>query len=151
MGTYHARYSTRLEHPMDDVWRFLTTDDSWRKPFVRDVEALQDGEPRVGAQYANTIAVGPMKYRAVNEIIRLDPPRHMAWKDVSEKGPVRTVEGSYTLEPDDGGTRFTLSIDGATKGMPAPLARLIVDKVMAPKMLRQLTEGVDRTSEGRGC
>lgn len=142
IGTYKAKFTRHLDAPVEDVWDFVATHDSWREPFVKDVEPLDEGDLEVGTRYQNVASLGPFSFRLVNEIIRLEPPHHMAWTDVSQKGPIRTVEGSYDLEPADGGTKFTLSLHGETRGIPSAIAQLMTERFIAPKLLSQLEEGV---------
>lgn len=145
-SSYQIEFTRLIEAPIEAVWEYVTTNDRWRRPFIASVQPLGDGGLRVGSRFENEAAAGPMSFRLVNEIIRLDPPRHMAWKDVTEKTPpLRTIEGSYNLESVNGSTRFTLALHSEASGMPAFLAKFFTKTFVAPKLLRQLEEGVEES------
>jgi len=103
--------TTLLHHAPDVVWRFLTddrNDASWRQPWVIAVRALSDGPLAVGSRYETTYRFFGRRQVVVVEITELDAPRRMAWRQVDDP-TVDCNDGSYDLEPVDGGTRFTVT------------------------------------------
>lgn len=145
-SSYEVEFTRLVDAPIEAVWAYLTTNDSWRRPFIESVRPLGDSGLQVGSRFENEAAVGPMSFRLVNEIIHLDPPRHMAWKDVTEKTtPLRTIEGSYNLESEGEGTRFTLSLHSEVTGIPAFLAKFFTKTFVGPKLLAQLEDGVEES------
>lgn len=104
--------TTVLDHPPGVVWQFLTSeanDVNWRGPWVRSVRALSPGPVAIGTRYETVYRFFGRLERVVVEITELDPPRHMAWRQV-ESETVESNVGSYELEAVDGGrTRFTVT------------------------------------------
>ena len=144
IGSYRAKFTRHLDAAVQEVWDFVTSNDSWREPFIQNVVPLDNEDLDVGKRYQNEASFGPFSFRVVNQITALQPPRHMAWTDISQRGPIRTAEGSYDLEPTDGGTEFTLSLHGETCGIPSKIAQVMTERFVAPKLLSQLEEGVSR-------
>jgi hypothetical protein len=56
------------------------------------------------------VAIGPLKFPYVNELTAYEPPRRVAWKAISSAGWLIGSSGSYTLEDENGRTRFTHEI-----------------------------------------
>ena len=101
----------QLEHPPDVVWRFLTDDRNdakWRAPWVQSVRQLTDGALAIGTRYETVYRFFGQEQVIVVEVTELDAPRLLAWRRV-EDPRVLYDDGSYSLEPADGGTRFTVT------------------------------------------
>jgi hypothetical protein len=64
----------------------------------------------VGTRYKGVIGLGPLKSPYVNELTAYEPPRKLAWKAISSAGWLIGSSGSYTLEDENGRTRFTHEI-----------------------------------------
>lgn len=74
--------------------------------WMADAESIEFvGEQRRGVGTAMRVAtrVGPLRTMDMMEFTAWDPPRTMA---IRHQGIV-TGEGAFTLEPEDGGTKFT--------------------------------------------
>ena len=103
--------TTVLHHAPDAVWDFLTTetnDVNWRRPWVVSVRKLTDGPLAVGSRYETVYRFFGQRQTVIVEIAALDAPRQMAWRQVDEP-TIAFNDGSYQLEPADGGTRFTVT------------------------------------------
>lgn len=76
------------------------------------------------------------------EITAYEPDERLAFRAIA--GPVRP-EGSYTLEPIDGGTRVTFVLQcsprGAAKVMTPMVAKTMRSEVSQLERLRELLEG----------
>lgn len=132
---------------MEDVWDFVTSDDTWREPFIQGVRQVSGSGLEEGARYENVASAGPISFTLINEIIEVEPERRLTWRDVTPKpGPLRTIEGSYILEPADGGTDFTLKLHSETRGLPAGAAKFFTKTFIAPKLLAQLEKGLEGDS-----
>ena len=71
------------------------------------------------------------------------PPTELGWKQVNEGTFV--TDGSYRLEPANGGTRFTLTLTGEGRGFFKLLEKRFAryqDQKVIPLFLRQLKEAV---------
>ena len=100
-----------LDRPIDDVWDFLTSDRndvSWRGPWLLAVRQVGDAPMAVGTRYESDYVFFGRKDTVVTELTVVAPPRRLAWKQVG-RGTLAINDGSYELEPVDGGrTRFTV-------------------------------------------
>lgn len=77
----------------------------------------------------------------MTEITAKEPPTLFSWKQVN-KGTF-VADGSYRLEPANGGTRFTLELTGEGRGMFKPFEKAFgryQNKRVIPRFLRQLQE-----------
>lgn len=146
MGTFTFHATTELDAPVEAVWDYVTTHDQWRQPFVASVEQIAGDGPQVGARYESTARMGPTTITLVNEIVTVEPPTRLQWKQISD-GSVRTELGTYRLEDlGQGRTRFTVEHNTRTSGLMAPMSAVMPwfnDRVVAPRLLRQLREGVN--------
>ena len=103
--------TTQFRQPPDAVWAFLTTasnDAGWRKPWVVSVRQPSDGPLAVGSRFETVYRFFGQRQVVIVELTELDPPHRMAWRQVDEPTVVFN-DGSYDLEPSDGGTRFTVT------------------------------------------
>jgi uncharacterized protein YndB with AHSA1/START domain len=138
--------SVVLAKPVEEVWRFLTDPDrdtNWRRPHVLSSRKLTDGPLGVGSRFETVNKFWGKKETVVTEIIAMDPPRLLSWKQVN-KGTFVT-DGSYRLEPANEGTRFTLTLVGEGKGLFKLLAKRFAryqDREVIPLFLQQLKEAV---------
>jgi uncharacterized protein YndB with AHSA1/START domain len=122
-----ATNSVQIHRPAEEVFAFLadgSNDRLWRQD-VLDIH-LRSGEGK-GAVYEQGVK-GPFGRRvaADYEIIRYEPNRRLAFRAIA--GPVRP-EGVYQLEPIDGGTRVTFSLQCSPTGL-AKLITPVVAKTM---------------------
>jgi uncharacterized protein YndB with AHSA1/START domain len=139
---FTVQESVIIDRPLEAVWHYVVEHDEWRHPEVKEVRKLTDGDPGVGTQYEDTIEMMGQEMTVVNEITEFNPPNRMAWEQVSEEGPVRTVEGSYELEPVDGKTRFTLTGTYEATGLTQVISPIIRGQIdsMFERFVEQLKE-----------
>ncbi len=107
-----ARTSLVINKPVEEVWAYLNDhshETVWRRPSLKSLKQVGD-RPRVGTRYEGVIALGPLKFPYVNELVSYDPPHKLAWKAISSAGWLIGSAGSYTLEDEKGRTRFTHEI-----------------------------------------
>ena len=123
-----ASYSVVIGRPIDAVFAFIADGErcpEWR-PGVLDIKrASGDG---VGTRYTQGIK-GPMGRRvaADYEVTVFEPPRRLEFQTVT--GPARP-HGRYDLEPVDGGTRLTFSLDATLSGIQRLLMGSMVQRTM---------------------
>jgi hypothetical protein len=110
--------SSDLEVTPARLWDFLiseTNDVNWRAPWLRSVRRLSDGPVGVGTRYESAYRFFGRDETVSVELIELDPPRRMAWRQVGD-GSLAINDGRYDLEPIDSGTRFTVTGTIASPG-----------------------------------
>ena len=135
-----------LDKPVEEVFRFLTDpgrDTNGRRPHVLSSCKLTDGPLGVGSRFETVNKFWGKKETVVTEITSMQPPTEVGWKQVN-KGTFVT-DGSYRLEPANGGTRFTLRLTGEGKGFFKLLEKRFAryqDQKVIPLFLRQLKEAV---------
>ena len=122
-----AQNTVQIALPPADVFAFLadgSTNMQWRSG-VTDIR-LKSGDGR-GAVYEQGVK-GPFGRRvpADYEITSYEPNRRIGFRAIV--GPVRP-EGSYELEPTDGGTRLTFKLSCSPTGF-AKLMTPVVAKTM---------------------
>jgi carbon monoxide dehydrogenase subunit G len=123
-----ASYSVVIGRPIDTVFSFIADGErctEWR-PGVLDIKrAPGDG---LGARYTQGVK-GPMGRRvaADYEVTVFEPPRRLDFQTVT--GPARP-HGRYDLEPVDGGTRLTFSLDATLGGLQRLLMGSMVQRTM---------------------
>lgn len=138
--------SVDLPKPIEDVYRFLTEaqqETDWRRPYVLSSRKLTEGPVDVGTRFETVNHFWGKKETVVTEITAKQPPTLLSWKQVN-KGTFVT-DGSYRLEPGNGGTTFTLELIGEGRGFFKPLEKVFAryqDKRVIPRFLRQLSEAL---------
>jgi uncharacterized protein YndB with AHSA1/START domain len=134
--------SVVLDKPIDDVYRFLTEakqETDWRSPYVLSSRQLTDGPVGVGSRFETVNRFWGKKETVVTEVTAMEPPTLLAWKQVNTGTFV--ADGSYRLEPANGGTRMTLELTGTGRGLFKPLEKTFAryqEKTVIPRFLRQL-------------
>lgn len=145
MSRFEVRVTTRLDVTAQAAWDYLMSHDDWRLPYVPTVTKLTEGEIDVGSRFEDKVRGGGRTWTVINEMTRVEAPHKLTWRQVNKDGPTTTIEGSYLLEPADGGTDFTLhgvyETNGSGSG-PAWLNRWILTKRVYPRFLRQLRSAV---------
>jgi uncharacterized membrane protein len=105
---------TRIERsivigrPVDEVFEFthdLTRNPLWQTTLV-ELEVLTDGPMRTGTRWQEARRFLGKRIETVLELTEYEPNTRSAVKMVS--GPV-PLTGTYTFEPVDGATRFTVT------------------------------------------
>jgi carbon monoxide dehydrogenase subunit G len=125
---HSATYSVTINRPPSEVFAFVADGEKcpqWR-PGVLDIKRVSgDG---VGTTYSQGVK-GPMGRRiaADYEVTVLEPDRHLEFQTLT--GPARP-HGRYDLEPVDGGTRLTFSLDAQLTGLSKLLMGSAVQKTM---------------------
>jgi carbon monoxide dehydrogenase subunit G len=124
----HASHQVIIARPVEAVFAFVADGEQcprWRSG-VLDIKRIS-GEG-VGTRYAQGVA-GPMGRRvaADYEITVHDPPRRIEFQTLA--GPVRP-HGRYDLEPAEGGTRLTFSLDAPLSGLRRLLMGSMVQRTM---------------------
>ena len=107
-----ARTSVVINRPVEAVWAYVndhSNDPVWRRPSLKSLKQVGD-RPGVGTRYEGVIALGPIRSPYVNELTAYEPPRRLAWKAISSAGWLIGSAGSYTLDDENGRTRFTHEI-----------------------------------------
>lgn len=138
--------SVVIDKPVDEVWAFLTEparDTNWRRPHVLSSRQLTDGPLGVGTRFETVNKFWGKKEIVVTEVTEVQPPTLLAWTQVN-KGTFVT-DGSYRLEPADGGTKFTLGLVGEGKGLFKSLEKRFAryqDRSVIPLFLQQLKEAI---------
>ncbi len=134
---FTVEHSIDIDASPDAVYRYLATNDDWRRPTMKSVTALTDGPMRVGSRYETRGRAGGVPFRVVNEITHHDSPRRLAWKEISSTSPVVCIEGCYQLDPAGAGTRFTLrNTYTARVRLATPLLRWVITRQTGRMMPR---------------
>jgi carbon monoxide dehydrogenase subunit G len=138
-----ALSSIVINRPVGDVFAFLAdaeNDKRWR-PGV--VEIRRRSGTGAGAVYDQRVK-GPLGRQIVAdvEIVEFEPQRRIAFRTIA--GPVRP-EGSYELEPVDGGTRVTFELRAQLRG-PSKLMAPMVASTMRSEVsqLERLRQELER-------
>ncbi|HEY7937704.1 MAG TPA: SRPBCC family protein [Candidatus Limnocylindrales bacterium] len=123
-----AKYAVTINRPPSDVFAFVADGEKcpqWR-PGVLDIKRVSgDG---AGTRYSQGVK-GPMGHRiaADYEVTVFEPDRRLEFQTTT--GPARP-HGRYDLEPVDGGTRLTFSLDAQLTGVSKLLMGSAVQKTM---------------------
>ena len=145
--SFTVKESILIDRPREDVWAYVVEHDDWRRPDVVEVRKLTEGPPGAGTRYEDTVPMMGREMTVVNEVLRFEPPGYISWTQVSDEGPVQTVEGSYELESVDGKTRFTLSGTYEASGLLRLLTLLIRRQLQNdtfPTFVSQLKEILEK-------
>jgi carbon monoxide dehydrogenase subunit G len=141
--------SIEIEREPDDVFNFVTDPNRTRlwQTTVAETSQTPSGAMTVGTRVMDTRRFMGRRIESEWEVIEHDPPRRSVIRAVS--GPI-SFSGSYTLAPDAGGTRLTVSIDLNAAGffrLAEPVFAQIARRELASNLghLKDLLEaGVDR-------
>jgi hypothetical protein len=122
----HVEEDIVIARPPEDVFEFVTSPENDRLWSSTAVERrLEGNEPiRVGSRINAVDKFLGRRIESVFEVTEHEPPRRSAIRFVS--GPIR-AEGTYLLEPTDGGTRFRWTLDA-----PPGLGGLYLGRVTDP-------------------
>jgi uncharacterized protein YndB with AHSA1/START domain len=145
-----ARTSVVINRPIEAVWAYLndhSNEARWRRPSLKHLEQLGNEPAGVGTRYQGVIGVGPLKSPYVNELTAYEPPRKLAWKAISSAGWLIGSSGSYTLEDENGRTRFTHEIKLEPNNFAGRLVMPVVGasgSSMVMPMIKQLKQELER-------
>jgi hypothetical protein len=122
----HVEEDIVIARPPEDVFEFVTSPENDRLWSSTAVERRVEGnEPiRVGTRINAVDKFLGRRIESVFEVTEHEPNRRSGIRFVS--GPIR-AEGSYALEPVDGGTRFRWTLDA-----PPGLGGLYLGRVTDP-------------------
>jgi carbon monoxide dehydrogenase subunit G len=132
--------SVHVEAPPERVWAFVS--DVRRCPewvaFTDGMGHVDDGDPGVGFRYTEYGSVGPLRSESEWRIVEFDPPRRQV-----HVGDMGIVDGEPTIavEPEDGGTRWTRTVELEVLPRLRPVERLLDRLVLRRRMAR----GLERT------
>lgn len=112
MGQLSGSASADIDAPIDEVWAVIEDVESapeWQKG-MNSMQAIErDGEDR--AELCVTESDAGVKAVKTHVRFSYDPPRKLSWRQ--EKGDLKSLEGSWTLEEiGDGRTRATYALHG---------------------------------------
>ena len=140
--------STEIDAPLDEVWAVVEdvlAAPEWQGGLVR-VSALErddEGRPTL-VETENDI-----KVRTVKTEVRFsyEPPTRLSW--TQEKGDLKSVEGSWTLEDLGGGrTRATYEIDSDPGRMLGMLIRGPVESAVRSMLVNARPDELKKRVEG---
>ena len=85
----------------------------WRS-LVKKIEVVGGGPVRQGSQVLVTMDLMGKVKQGISEIWRYDPPRRLGFRNTASSV---TGQFEYILEPEQGGTRITFTIDVRPHGL----------------------------------
>lgn len=123
MGRLGGEASAEIDAPIEDVWvvvEDVATAPDWQGGLVsiRAIETDDEDRPTLVESESD------IKVRTVKTLVRFsyDGPEKLSW--VQEKGDLKSVEGSWTLEDlGDGRTKATYTLDSDPGRMIGMLIR----------------------------
>jgi uncharacterized membrane protein len=110
-----VEHSVVIERPAEQVWEYVhdpSNDTVWQSSLVESKE-LTEGSMRVGTKIAETRRFLGKRFDVSYEVTEFEPYQRSAIRTIG--GPIPT-SGVYALEPVDGGTRFTASMETDAHG-----------------------------------
>ncbi len=150
--SFRLRKEIHIDRAPSDVWPHVASLDEelrWRRPYV--VELATNGDPVApGTRVEGTTRAFGITDTYVNEVTEAAAPRRLAWRGVEASGGLMGTRGAYELEPEGAGTRFTLRMEYAPRGLAGrlqePLLRLVLGRIGA-RFVRQL-KGLAESTAG---
>ena len=104
----HVETSTHIDRPVEHVFAYI--DDLSHLPeWIDIIDDSTASEPttRVGTRVTNRIDLLGRHFRNVLEVVEREPHRKITLR----ADQPFTVTGTFLVEPEDGGTRFTAILD----------------------------------------
>jgi uncharacterized protein YndB with AHSA1/START domain len=104
----HVETSTHINRPAEEVFAYI--DDLSHLPEWIDIiddSVASESTTRIGTQVTNRIDLLGRHFRNVLEVVEREPNRRLS---LQAKQPF-DVTGTFVVEPEDGGTRFTVLLD----------------------------------------
>jgi hypothetical protein len=116
-GMTRLQHSVTIERPIADVWDYVVdarNDPAW---FTNVVAVGRGGdEPAaVGVEVEQTVKLAPGLRRPIRFVVTEHEPTTRSAVRIT-RGPIAGV-GSYDLEPVDGATRLTLTLEAEARGL----------------------------------
>ncbi len=151
------RFSFPIEigRPVEDVFAYVTDPaklPEWQTN-TAEVEQITDGPVRVGTRLREVHMGFGRRLEQVVEVAEYQPPRCFALKVLSGSLP---IDGRWDFEPDAGGTRLTLTVEGRVAGwlrVLQPLVAVATRRQMLAhhrRLKRTLEGSADATAPPRG-
>jgi carbon monoxide dehydrogenase subunit G len=99
-----------IQRPPEDVFQFVTdlTKTTLWQTTIDELRQVTPGPMAVGTQAIDVRRFLGRRIESQWEVVEHDPPRRSAIRGIS--GPI-PFTGTYTLEPVEGATRFTSTVD----------------------------------------
>jgi uncharacterized protein YndB with AHSA1/START domain len=107
--------SVVINRPVEEVFAFVTRIESWNQwdAQLAEVKKTSEGPVGVGTTWQEVRHFMGRRMESTNEITEYEPNRKLSFK--STLGPF-PVEGGYTFESIEGGTKFTVKGQAETGG-----------------------------------
>jgi uncharacterized protein YndB with AHSA1/START domain len=134
--------SVLIHKPVEDVFAVIT-DGSRAHTWQGGLEAVEGVTDVVGSQFTEVRKFLGREMRSVLEVTAFEPGSKWAAKVV--KGPV-PYEVTVRLDPQDGGTRLTTSVEGEPTGFFKMAEGMFQNQL--GKSIEQDTERLKRLMEG---
>jgi hypothetical protein len=131
----HERQPGGLCSEVEEVFAFATRIESWNQwdTQLAEVKKTSEGPVGAGTTWQEVRHLMGRRMESSNEITEYEPNRKLSFKSTSGPFP---VEGSYTFESVEGGTRVTMVGQGETGGFFK-----LADPIVARMVKRQLEAG----------
>jgi uncharacterized membrane protein len=110
-----VEHSVVIERPVEQVWEYVhdpSNDTVWQSSLVESKELTQ-GSMDVGTRIAETRRFLGKRFDVSYEVTEFEPYQRSAIRTIG--GPIPT-SGMYALEPANGGTRLTASMETDAHG-----------------------------------
>ncbi len=102
-----------INRPIEDVYEFLANPENnpeWMSVVI-GTKRIATGPVTTGETFQHTVKFLGKTFDVTFEVVEIDPPKRYCVRNVG--GPV-TFFGTYELEPVNGHTRFTHTLEGDT-------------------------------------
>jgi hypothetical protein len=136
-----------IDRPVEHVWAWLNDEQHeliWRRPYLKELR--RTGPYAVGTRFEGVNSGAGTLDRFVDEVTEYEAPVRIAWRQVTDVATFPRA-GSYTLEGNDGHTKFTLETEIAFTGIARVLERpasAIAGRTVGPTLLKQLKEAIEQ-------
>lgn len=147
---HRSRGSIVIDRPVDQVWAWLNDEQHeliWRRPYLKELH--RTGPYAVGVRFEGINKGGGKEDDFIDEVTEYQPPVRIAWRQITTVAMFPSA-GSYTLEPQDGRTKFTLEIEitftGIAKMLELPFS-VMAKRMLAPTLLKHLKEAIEQQAQ----
>lgn len=106
MGTF--RTAITIQAPRETVWEVVAdigAIDRWNPGVLESHRTTQEGDGLGAGRHCD---LGAKNY-LVEEVVEWEPPKRLTMRITDTNLPFETADIRFTLEPDDGATRVTVS------------------------------------------
>jgi uncharacterized protein YndB with AHSA1/START domain len=141
--------SVVINRPVEEVFAFVTRIENWNQwdAQLAEVKKTSEGPVGVGTTCQEVRHFMGRRMESTNEITEYEPNRKLSFKSTSGPFP---VEGGYTFESVEGGTKFTVKGQAETGGffkLTDPIVRRAV-KGQLETINANLKELLEAQAEG---